>query len=96
MQTALGGNGSCFVYFDGAGLHGSFAPSGNQGRPDILGPVRTVAARAVPPRDASAATPRRSAGRATLSWQHFEDPPGHGAVQFTRVAWLGIGNHIHI
>jgi AraC-like DNA-binding protein len=54
-------------------------------------PVRTVAALAVPPRDASAATPRRSGGRATLSWQHFEDPSGHGAVQFARVAWLGIG-----
>lgn len=55
------------------------------------GPVRTVAALAVPPRDASAATPRRSGGRAALSWQHFEDPSGHGAVQFARVAWLGIG-----
>jgi AraC-like DNA-binding protein len=55
------------------------------------GPVRTVAALAVPPRDAPEATPRRSAGRAALSWQHFEDPSGHGAVQFARVAWLGIG-----
>ena len=56
-----------------------------------IGPVRTVASLTVPPRDASAATPRRSGGRATLSWQHFEDPSGHGAVQFTRVAWLGVG-----
>jgi AraC-like DNA-binding protein len=55
------------------------------------GPVRTVAALTVPPRDASAATTRRSGGRAALSWQHFEDPSGHGAVQFARVAWLGIG-----
>jgi AraC-like DNA-binding protein len=55
------------------------------------GPVPTVAALAVPPRDASAATPRRSGGRATLSWQNFEDPSGHGAVQFTHVAWLAIG-----
>ena len=29
----MGGNGSYFVYFDGAGLHDFFAPSGNQGRP---------------------------------------------------------------
>ncbi|MDB6012245.1 MAG: helix-turn-helix protein [Gammaproteobacteria bacterium] len=55
------------------------------------GPVRTVATLAVPPRDAPAATSRRSGGRPTLSWQHFEDPSGHGAVQFSRVAWLGIG-----
>jgi hypothetical protein len=55
------------------------------------GPVRTVAALAVPPRDASATTPRRSGGRAALSWQHFEDPSGHGTVQFACVAWLGIG-----
>ena len=55
------------------------------------GPVRTVAALAVPPRDASAAASKRSGGRAALSWQYFEDPSGHGAVQFARVAWLGIG-----
>ena len=55
------------------------------------GPVRTVAALAVPPRDASAATPRRPGGRTALSWQHFEDPSGHGTVQFACVAWLGIG-----
>ena len=55
------------------------------------GPVRTVAALAVPPREISAATPRRSGVRTALSWQHVEDPSGHGAVQFARMAWLGIG-----
>lgn len=57
----------------------------------ITGPVRTVAALAVPPREASAATSRRPGGRNALSWQHVEDPSGHGAVQFARMAWLGIG-----
>lgn len=55
------------------------------------GPVRTVAALAVPPRGAPAATARRSGVRTALSWQHVEDPSGHGAVQFARMAWLGIG-----
>ena len=55
------------------------------------GPVRTVAALAVPPREASTANPGRSGGRTALSWQHVEDPSGHGAVQFARMAWLGIG-----
>ena len=54
------------------------------------GPVRAAAALAVPPRDDSETTPRRSRGRAALYWQHFEDPSGHSAVQFARVAWLGI------
>jgi AraC-like DNA-binding protein len=55
------------------------------------GPVRTVAALCVPPRDAAEAVTTHPGGRTTLSWQRFEDPSGHGAVQFTRVAWLGIG-----
>ena len=33
MQLDMGGNDSCFVYFDGASLHGFFAPSGHHGRP---------------------------------------------------------------
>jgi AraC-like DNA-binding protein len=53
--------------------------------------VRTVAALCVPPRDAAEAVTTHPGGRTTLSWQRFEDPSGHGAVQFTRVAWLGIG-----
>jgi AraC-like DNA-binding protein len=26
-----------------------------------------------------------------LTWQHYEDPSGHGALQFTRLGWLSIG-----
>ncbi len=53
-------------------------------------PVRTVSALAVPPPGASAVTSGGSGGRAALSWQNFEDPSGHGTLQFARVAWLGI------
>jgi hypothetical protein len=31
MQTDLGGNGACFVYFNGAGLHSFSTPSGIRG-----------------------------------------------------------------
>ena len=56
------------------------------------GSVRTVAALAIPPRDTASATgSRRSGSRAALAWQHFEEPAGHGTLQFTRVAWLTIG-----
>ena len=54
-------------------------------------PVSTVAALAVPPRGALETAPGLLGDRDTFSWQRFEDPTGHGAVQFTRVAWLGIG-----
>jgi AraC family transcriptional activator of tynA and feaB len=56
------------------------------------GSVRTVATLAIPQRDmVSATASRRPGSRATLSWQHFEDPSGHGTLQFTRVGWLAIG-----
>jgi hypothetical protein len=56
------------------------------------GSVRTVAALAFPPRDiVSSSGFRRPGSRAVLSWQHIEDPSGHGALQFTRVTWLAIG-----
>jgi AraC-like DNA-binding protein len=54
--------------------------------------VRTVAALVVPPRDAISASPRkRNGSRAMLSWQNFDDPSGHGTLQFARVAWLSLG-----
>ena len=52
--------------------------------------VRTVPALAVPPQGASAVTSGRPGDRAALSWRNFEDPSGHGTLQFARVAWLGI------
>jgi hypothetical protein len=62
------------------------------------GPVRTVATLAVPPRDAPAATSRRSGGRPTLSWQHFEDPSGHGGLKTLQKEPLAGGHrkYIHI
>lgn len=58
----------------------------------VAGSVRTVGALAFPPRDiVSSAASRRSGSRATLSWQHLEDPSGHGTLQYTRVTWLAIG-----
>jgi AraC family transcriptional regulator, positive regulator of tynA and feaB len=58
----------------------------------VPGSVRTVGALAFPPRDiVSAAASRRAGSRATLSWQHLEDPSGHGTLQYTRITWLAIG-----
>jgi AraC family transcriptional regulator, positive regulator of tynA and feaB len=58
----------------------------------VAGSVRTVGAFAFPPRDiGSTAASRRSGSRAILSWQHLEDPSGHGTLQYTRVTWLAIG-----
>jgi AraC-like DNA-binding protein len=60
------------------------------GLDEAAGPLRTVGALVVPPRDWSPVH-RRFGSRTTLSWQHYEDPSGHGALQFTRFAWLAIG-----
>jgi AraC-like DNA-binding protein len=57
---------------------------------EAAGPLRTVGALVVPPRD-GAPVQRCSGSRTTLSWQHYEDPSGHGALQFTRLGWLALG-----
>src|SRR5882724_364708 len=59
---------------------------------DAAGPVRTVGTFAVPPAEAGSATaPTLPGHRHTITWQHFEEPSVHGALQFTRVMWLAIG-----
>ena len=57
---------------------------------EAAGLLRTLSALVVPPRD-GAVLERRSGSRTTLSWQHYEDSSGHGALQFTRLGWLAIG-----
>jgi hypothetical protein len=97
MQTDVGGNGPCFVYFDGAGLHGFFAPSGNQGRPVILTPAR-IGMRVLPLVLGSLFWHAGQGGRTALSWQHFEEPSAHGGLKTLQKEPLAGGHrkYIHI